>query len=679
MRQSRSPLAARVVAAALVAASLISVPATISAVSAGAAVTGQAFSAVQVGTSNTCALSINRTLFCWGSNHYGQLMNGTVVPRLTPTPINLAPYLAGGSVVSFATGNGSTCVLTDHATLYCWGYGGQGQLGNGLYQNGRKPSRVNFPGSQTGTLIELAGNGASSYCALTSTSQIFCWGGNVYGQLGNAATHNSAVPVMVHQSTAMSGHQIADINGSEQTFCAVTTDGLGFCWGFGLADALGNGASKNSSTPVAVVASGALKGHQLHRISAATDHSCGIDTTANVYCWGSNRFGTDGLNLPNGASHTTSWRSTPQLVNALTGLGVKMISSSYTESCALTGAGRVYCWGAEPLGDGQVSGYVLSPKRISLGALATAKIIDVSSGNYATCAIDNIGSLYCWGANTNGVVGDGTTGLVAAPTEIAASPSTIPVTTVPTAPVGIAVNPGNGTITVTWSPPASNGQSPITKYSVTTTPSGAGCVTAALSCTLTHLTPTTGYVVSVVAHNAVGAGQAGNSVPVFPVNPAHLTVYIGAKIQSPRVPFLVIVAGMKKGTAITITIAGVPKLSCVISALRQCVVTVREPNTGVFRIIAKNAGIVATNFFYVPLLSVATKIIHGHSLAVHISSCPPLAQTRLKFSDGRVYTPKASSAGYVSISVPMPRKGTFGLLTQVQSVQLIPDRSIKVL
>jgi len=680
LQQFRTPPLARAVSALVVALAASAVPfsSVVTSSPAGAEITGAAFTSVVAGVSNSCALSTSRLLYCWGTNHYGQLLNGTVVPRYVPTPLNLKPWLGASSIASFVTGNGTTCVLDNTSRVLCWGYGGQGQIGDGLYANSRAPELVRFPPTKSGSVIQIAGTGASSFCALTATSQVFCWGGNVYGQLGNQTTFNAAVPVQVDPSGALKNQTIASIAGSEQTFCALSTSQHAYCWGYGLQGALGNGALHNSSQPVLVDATGALSGHGLVAIAPASDHTCAIDSVHNVYCWGSNRSGTLGLNLPNGTTHTSSWRSTPQYVGGLSGLAASAISSSATESCALSGVGHIYCWGAQPLGDGEVSGMMLQPELLKASIIAGLKIVAISSGPLTTCAIDTLGSLYCWGQNTEGSVGSGATGIVSAPVEIAASPSTVPVASVPSAPIGVAVNPGNGSAIVTWSPPVSNGNAPVTSYIVSTTPATKSCVVTKLSCTMLGLNPVIGYVFSVVAHNAAGDGTPATSGLIFAVNPSKFLVETSSHVQSINVSFIVVAAGLRKGSVVTFSMPNSPRTSCAMTAIRQCFVIMKQPRPGSYRIVAKQSGYVATINYWSPSVMVPSVIIHGHTATIRLTSCPPRFPVKIVLSDHRVYRATASSLGAVTVLIPMPNKGHVGVLIQVGGTQLVPDHTINV-
>ncbi len=497
------------------------------------AVTGVNFLSVISGDQTSCALTTTpSTLYCWGDNTNWQLLNGSANPSLTPTVVNLSSTLSGAAITGYASGSETSCVLTSNSQIYCWGYGGQGQLGNGAFAGSHTPKQVAFTVARTGIIARIAGSGTNTFCALTTTSQIWCWGGNVYGSLGNNTTANSSTPVRVYANGALASKHIISIAGSGNTFCAVDSAGAAYCWGDGTHGALGNGSTSSSSVPVAVSTSGALSGKSIRQIAPADDHTCAVDTTGTVYCWGSNDFGTLGLGLPDGLTTASSMRTTPQAVTALSAFTLTAVTSSGSESCALDTAGGLHCWGAEPIGDGYLENNALSPVTINGGLLSGVTLARISSSDYGTCAVDTGGSLYCWGINDFGQAGDNSTNPSAYPEQIATSPNAPSGTTVPGPPTGPTLQPSPQQIEVDWSPPINDGGSPILHYTATATNgsdvfSCTGTGASAATCTITGLTNGAIYNVNLVATNAIGDSSivhVGSAIPAHaPDAPTLLT------------------------------------------------------------------------------------------------------------------------------------------------------------
>ena len=126
------------------------------------------------------------------------------------------------------------------------------------------------------------------------------------------------------------------------------------------------------------------------------------------------------------------------------------------------------------------------------------------------------------------------------------------------------------------------------------------------------------------------------------------------------------------------TLTNAKTVSCVMSQIKQCFVSMTEPRPGVFRVIGSSSGVVSTDFFYSPLLVTPARIIHGHGGTFRLSSCPPKALVQFTLSDKRHYSVFASAQGSASIIIPMPKKGKFGVLTTVAGVALVPDHTVNV-
>ena len=232
-----------------------------------------------------------------------------------------------------------------------------------------------------GTIVMAAGGGHT--CALDATGIAFCWGLGGFGQLGNGATSDSPTPVAV-----AGGLTFATLGTGTNRTCAVTRTGAAYCWG---SEPLGDGTSSNSLTPVAVAG-----GHTFGRMSVGASHACAITTDGHAYCWG---LGTSGR-LGNGSE---AQQLAPAAVSG--GLTFSSLTAGLAHTCAITTDGLAYCWGTGArgrLGNGLVANQ-LAPAAVS-GAIAFASI---SAGSEHTCAIATDGLAHCWGSGTSGRLGTG--------------------------------------------------------------------------------------------------------------------------------------------------------------------------------------------------------------------------------------------------------------------------------
>ena len=213
--------------------------------------------------------------------------------------------LVGGDNDPGVSTRSSFCALLTSGGVDCWGYGPDGELGNGASSNSAAPVQVEGVGG-IGTLSGVTSLTSSpgSYCAELTSGGVDCWGYGPDGELGNGASSNSATPVQVKGlggSGTLSG--VASVTGSgvvegypnspeQPGYCALLSSGGADCWGSGADGQLGNGVSSNSATPVQVEGvggSGNLSG--LSSITGDGFGYCGLLTSGGVDCWG---YGSDG-------------------------------------------------------------------------------------------------------------------------------------------------------------------------------------------------------------------------------------------------------------------------------------------------------------------------------------------------------------------------------------------------
>jgi len=312
------------------------------------------------------------------------------------------PNVPGGSFYwkQIASGFQHSCAIGSDNKTYCWGYNDVGQLGNGTTTSSSKPVAVTMPSGKTFELIEV---GLAFSCAVTTDGVAYCWGWNGSGQLGNNSTTNSSVPVAVSPG-AMSGKSVASISGGNGATCARTTDGYAYCWGWNNAGQLGNNSTTNSSVPVAV-SPGAMSGKSVASISEGNQFTCAVTTDGAAYCWGFNNF----YQLGNGS---TTDSSVPVAVNraAMGNRSISSISASNGFTCALVSGGFAYCWGWNNVGQlGNNSTTNSSFPVLVQGAIAGKSTQSVSADDGYACASTVDGGAYCWGWNNVGQLGNNST------------------------------------------------------------------------------------------------------------------------------------------------------------------------------------------------------------------------------------------------------------------------------
>ncbi len=339
--------------------------------------------ALAVGWGHSCAVEQRGGVKCWGYNGTGQLGDGTTTNHYLPAPVT---GLASG-VIGLAAGSAHTCAMMADGTLACWGYDGDGQLGDG----NRGTSRP-VPAAAThvsGATVTDVAAGTAHTCAVTGGWRVVCWGYNDEGQLGLGASR-ALMPKGVFGLAAGA----AGIGAGQAHACAVA-GGRVKCWGDNGAGQLGDGTRTNRMAPVDVVGLS-----EVIQVANGEVFSCALTAGGGVKCWGSNSFGQLG-------DGTQTARPVPTDVAGLTA-GVTAIAAGASHVCALTAAGGVRCWGWNgygQLGDGTTANQ-LTPVNVSGLTSGTARI---AAGGMHTCAVSAGGGVKCWGFNSMGQLGDGTT------------------------------------------------------------------------------------------------------------------------------------------------------------------------------------------------------------------------------------------------------------------------------
>lgn len=231
--------------------------------------------------------------------------------------------------------------------------------------------------------------GSDHTCALLESGRVVCWGANMLGQLGNGATLESSIPVMVAGLDDAIG-----ISAGYEFNCAVRSGGQVSCWGSNHSGQLGDGTTTTRLTPT-----NATGIHDALEVSAGTSHACAVRTTGRVMCWGRNEWGR----LGNG---TTTDSSTPVAVSGIT--DAEHVACGYNHSCASRSSVWMRCWGDNmfhQLGDGTTA-----DRSIPVAVEATSPPGLIFAGTRNSCSLLSTGSgVTVWGRNDRGQLGNGRT------------------------------------------------------------------------------------------------------------------------------------------------------------------------------------------------------------------------------------------------------------------------------
>jgi len=328
------------------------------------------FTSVTAGSGHSCGLEAGGALFCWGGS-------------LARTPVGV-DYPAG--LTDIQAGVTQTCGLDPAGLAYCW------------------RDTLNATASPISTTLHFSKLALmeSFSCGLDLSGAAWCWGENDWGQLGDGSQTPSADPVAV-----TGGLTFTAMTAGGKHACGITAGGAAYCWGMNFAGELGTTASMPDLCPPYSCSPAPLPvdgGHSFSQIVAGDNHTCALDTAGAAWCWGfSDKRGA-------GPGSDTSPPASPTPIAVAGGLVFAHLTGGPKHTCGLTSSGQAYCWGTN--GDGRTgqtpsppigfdgSAIVLSPTLVQGGH----SFSQLDAGGAHTCGLAGDG-VYCWGDNGNGQIG----------------------------------------------------------------------------------------------------------------------------------------------------------------------------------------------------------------------------------------------------------------------------------
>ena len=286
-----------------------------------------------------------------------------------------------GEIAPIAAGSNHSAAVTKDGDLYMWGSNGGGRLGNGNRTNSYTPIKI----MKNVATVSLGGIHSA---AVTKDGSLYMWGYNGSGQLGNGSTTDSYTPIKIMEN-------VTAVSLGYYHSAAVTKDGSLYMWGANYYGQLGDGSTTNSYTPVKIM-------ENVAAVSLGYNHSAAITKDGSLYMWGNNNCGQ----LGNGS---TTNRSTPVKIMEK----VAAVSLGGNHSATITKDGGLYTWGDNEygqLGNGSIKNSY-TPIKIMSNVVSSA-------GGSHTIALKNNGTVYNWGDNEYGQLGNGSTSSKASPVAI---------------------------------------------------------------------------------------------------------------------------------------------------------------------------------------------------------------------------------------------------------------------
>lgn len=335
---------------------------------AGAAeATGPAALTISVGGLHACAIVNGPELRCWGEGGSGRLGNGSNLDRGTPVP----PVALDKPIQQVSAGGSHTCVLTVAGGVICFGWNGDGQLGDGTTTS--TGTGIYALGLWNGVQAIAAGD--SHTCALADAGTVKCWGAGYKNSSGKST------PVDIPGLTGVDA-----ISTGKNYSCGLMSSKLK-CW---------SGAGSVADIPLGQFA-------VWKAVSVGDGSTCGVVKSlargggTSVRCWGSNNYGELG-------DGTKTDSATPVDVQGSDGFTAVTVGKDF--ACALTDAGGVKCWGRNDSGQLGDSTHTQRSTPVDVVGLASGGQA-VDAGTWSACALTAAGEVKCWGNGASGQVGDG--------------------------------------------------------------------------------------------------------------------------------------------------------------------------------------------------------------------------------------------------------------------------------
>ena len=358
------------------------------------------WSAVRCGHNNASGIKSDGTLWTWGSNSIGQLGNG-ISSSIVPTYATSSPVqtVAGGNEwYDFSVGKNAIAAISSSTfnpkNLWVWGGNNRGQLGDGTTIDRSIPVQTIDNITDWQEIIV----GSAFMAGLTKSGRIWCWGENTYGQLGDNSSGQAASKSSPVQTITFATNW-TKISAGSSFLGAIKDDGSLWMWGNNNYGQLGDGSRLDKSSPVQTTAFGTdWASVSCPKTVDTTGYAAGIKTDNTIWLWGNNYFGQLGDN-------TTVHKSSPvQTVTFATNWS--KVALGHGHVAAIKSDGSLWTWGFNyygQLGDNSVV-TKSSPVQTAAGGSTWSQ---VACGFLHTVAIKSDGTLWSWGHGIYGQLGQG--------------------------------------------------------------------------------------------------------------------------------------------------------------------------------------------------------------------------------------------------------------------------------
>lgn len=368
-----------------------------------AAATPRSYIQVVGGNYAAYGLTSDGTIYAWGSDTFGQIGSDSGSPSV-PAPV-VMNSMSGKTITQLASARATAFALADDGTIYAWGANFHGTVGDGTTTDRSTPVPVDLSALAGKTVTQVAAANESAY-ALASDGTIYAWGANYDGRLGDGSTTPRSSPVQVDMS-AMVGDTITHIAAGDASAYALASDGSIYAWGDNGSGQLGDGSMFTDRHTAIEVNISAMVGDTITQIAAGGSTAYALAADGSIYAWGAGTYGQVG-------DGSTSSRPTPVAVNMapMAGKTITQVAAAHATAFAIATDGSIYAWGNNTqgtVGDGYTT-HRLSPVPVALGAMTGKTMVAVAAGYSTAYALSAGGFIYAWGLNSDGQVGNGMVG-----------------------------------------------------------------------------------------------------------------------------------------------------------------------------------------------------------------------------------------------------------------------------
>ena len=288
--------------------------------------------------------------------------------------------------IDAAIGSDHICAISSESQLYCWGDNEYGQLGDGTTEARSEPTPV---GDEEWKKVVSTWNHT---CGLQSDDTLWCWGEDGHGSLGDGSGEDSSTPVEVEPDWNW-----LDVSVGDYHSCGIRDDQTLWCWGSNYDGNLGDGTNEHSNTPVQ-----AGDDDDWAKLSRdhGESHTCALRDDETLWCWGSNFYDALG---------TGDQQDSDVPVQSGTEDDWQMVASGLGHNCGVRSGGTLWCWGgynpSGEMGQGDKS-VVEQPAQVEV----SVEFVSANAGHGHSCAVTSASEIWCWGSNSHGQIAQPTLG-----------------------------------------------------------------------------------------------------------------------------------------------------------------------------------------------------------------------------------------------------------------------------